>query len=313
MHKRVIHLVRLVIILASLAVVAPSGARLDAQSALHDAEWRAVAGTNASTKYSPLDQINKTTVKNLRIVWRQSATPVEVRGAANAPAPTNYQHTPLMVGGLIYMSTGNGSVAALNAGTGKVAWVDTVPTEQLSAQPRGEVVRHDEPGRSGVIVVSGRGAASRGIAYWTDTRDARVIALVGQSLVALNAKTGQRYPDFGEGGSVDLKKGYTRPADSFRWGSSPIVVGDIIVIGGIGSAGGRSLPGDIRGYDVRTGALRWTFNTIPRSGEFGNDTWLKRLVGARRSGRRVELDECRRRARIRLSTGRIVGQPDSSR
>ena len=272
MSSRVTRVAPLVSFLAALAVLPPSGVRVAAQSAPRGADWRAYAGTNASAKYSPLDQINKDTVKNLRVVWRQSATPVDARRGANAPAPTNYQHTPLMVGGLLYMSAGNGSVVALDAVTGKVAWSEEAAPNPGPVQ-RGDVIRHDDPGQPGIIVVSGRAWASRGLAYWTDARDARVITVVGQSLVTLNAKTGQRYPDFGEAGRVDLTKGYDRPAESYRWGGPPLVVGDVIVVGGIATAGGRPLPGDVRGYDVRTGKLLWTFHTIPRPGEFGNDTW----------------------------------------
>ena len=113
MQSRAIIVSRLVALAAGLALLAPSGMRSFAQGTAAGAEWRAYAGTTASTKYSPLDQINRNTVKNLRIAWRQSVTPVDVREGANAPAPTNYQHTPLMVGGLVYMITGYGSVAAL--------------------------------------------------------------------------------------------------------------------------------------------------------------------------------------------------------
>jgi glucose dehydrogenase len=272
-QSRAIVVARLVVLAAGVAVLAPSSMRLLAQNAPVGAEWRAYAGTTASTKYSPLDQINRNNVKGLRIVWRQSATPAEVREGANAPAPTNYQHTPLMVGGLVYMVTGYGSVAALDAATGKVVWFDTRP-RNLGPLPAGNFIWHDDPAQPGLYVITGRAWTSRGVAYWTDGRDARVISVAGQSLLALNAKTGKRYPDFGSGGEVDLTKGYDRPAESFRWGGPPLVVGDVVVVGGIPAAEGRSLPGDIRAYDVRTGALRWTFHAIPRRGELGSDTWL---------------------------------------
>jgi quinoprotein glucose dehydrogenase len=272
MHSRVMPMGRLVALLGAAAMLAPSGVRLVAQNTA-GAEWRAYAGTNTSAKYSPLDQIDKNTVRNLRIAWRQSATPVEARRGANAPAPTNYQSTPLMAGGLLYMSAGNGTVVALNAATGKVAWSEASP-QPPGAPSRGNFIQHDEPGQPGVIIVSGRAWASRGLAYWSDNQDARVITVVGQSLVVLNAKTGQRYPGFGANGYVDLTKGLDRPIEAYRWGGPPIVVGDVIVVAGIVTAGGRSQPGDVRGYDVRTGALRWTFHTIPRPGEFGNDTWM---------------------------------------
>src|SRR5207253_3106883 len=217
MQSRAIIVSRLVALAAGLALLAPSGMRSFAQGTAAGTEWRAYAGTTASTKYSPLDQINRNTVRNLRIAWRQSATPVEVRAGANAPAPTNYQHTPLMVGGLLYMITGYGSVAALDAATGKVVWFDTRP-RNLGPLPAGNFIWHDDPTQPGLYIISGRGWTSRGVAYWTDGGDARVITVVGQSLLALNAKTGKRYADFGNGGEVDLTKGYDRPVESFRWG-----------------------------------------------------------------------------------------------
>ena len=142
------------------------------QAAAADDEWRAYGGTNASLKYSSLDQIDRDTAGNLRIVWRQSATPLEVRqGRADAPVPFNYQNTPLMVGGRLYMSTGYGTVAALDAATGAVLWFDVPPR-----------IEGEEPVR---------GAASRGVAYWTAGRPARIIAVSGHYLVALDPGSGQ--------------------------------------------------------------------------------------------------------------------------
>ena len=148
-------------------------------------EWRAYSGDNAGSKYSPLDQINADTVHDLQVVWRQSTIPDAVRQGSTNRASTSSQNTPLMVGGLFYVSTGLGTVAALDATNGEVVWFDAAPD---GAQRRG--------------------GSSRGVAYWTDGDDARIIALVGSSLVALNAKTGARYPDFGAGGEVNLVEGY---------------------------------------------------------------------------------------------------------
>ena len=229
-------------------------------------EWRSYAATNASTKYSPLDQINKDTIKDVRIAWRQSVIPVVMRENPYVRVPNNSQNTPLMIGGRLYISTGLGTAAALDATTGKVIWFDLPPGQPM---PAGEApVGRDE-------LISGSGAAKRGLAYWTDGRDARIFATTGGSLVALNAETGKRYPDFGERGQVDLKKGFDTPVESHTGGSAPIVVGDIVIVGGQASRG-AALPGigDVRGYDVRTGKLIWTFHTIPRPGEYGNDTWL---------------------------------------
>ena len=100
-------------------------------------EWRAWGADKASTKYAPLDQINNDTIKNLRVVWRQSATPAEISARASVRSPSrNYQNTPLMAGGLMYVSTGIGTIAALDPATGKVVWFDTPPREISTAASR---------------------------------------------------------------------------------------------------------------------------------------------------------------------------------
>ena len=97
-------------------------------------EWRSYAGTNAGAKYAALDQVDKDTVKNLRIAWRQSSMPREVRrGRGTVAVPTNYQVTPLMVDGLLYATAGDGSVAALHPGTGAVVWT-FVPPDLVKAE-----------------------------------------------------------------------------------------------------------------------------------------------------------------------------------
>jgi glucose dehydrogenase len=99
-----------------------------------DGEWRSYAGTNAGLKYSPLDQINKSNVNNLKIAWRQSSMPVEIRkGRTSVALPVNYQTTPVMVDGLLYMTASDGSVAALNPGSGAVVW-SYVPPELRPAE-----------------------------------------------------------------------------------------------------------------------------------------------------------------------------------
>ncbi len=177
-------------------------------------EWRAYNGDYKSTRYSPLDQINKDTVKKLGVVWRQSLTPDAVRESHGVvpPPPTNNETTPLMVGGLVYFSTGIGGVAALNAATGEVVWhVDTSisPQNGATASPNAGASARDDDG--GLV-----GGATRSLAYWTDGRDERIIALISSRyLVALNAKTGKRYSDFGDNGEVDLRKGQERGATTF--------------------------------------------------------------------------------------------------
>ena len=240
---------------------------LAGRAADKDGEWPAYSGDKAATKYSPLDQINRNNVKNLRIAWRKSGLPEELRATyPGAQAPGNYSHTPLMVDGLLYMSTAVGVVTALDAATGRTVWFDTLPPAPEGNGP-------------------GRGGTTRSLAYWTDGKDARIVTNVGSNLVVLNAKTGKRYPDFGDNGQVDLTKGFERPITGWRSSSGVLVVKDVVVVGGVPSPATDILnekarapkempPDDIRGYDVRTGKHLWTFNVVPRKGEFGNDTWL---------------------------------------
>ncbi|HCE04514.1 MAG TPA: hypothetical protein DEQ98_14865, partial [Acidobacteria bacterium] len=225
-------------------------------------EWRAYSADLAGSKYSALDQITAGNAGELRIVWRQSTIPDAIRQGSDIRPPAVVQNTPLMADGRLYVSTGLGTVAALDAATGEVAWFDPLPDG-----------------------VTSRGGASRGVAYWDDPEsdDARVIAVIGSTLVALNARTGARYPDFGTGGEVDLTQGYdTRPVTAFRWRSAPLVVNGVVIVGSYGTdftndtqpARKEMPPGDVRGFDVRTGTQLWIFHTVPQEGEVGNETWL---------------------------------------
>ncbi len=228
-------------------------------------EWRAYSADAAGTKYTPLDQITADNASDLRVVWRQSTIPDAIRQGSTVRAPALVQNTPLMADGQLYVSTALGTVAALDATTGEVVWFDPLPEG-----------------------VTRRGSATRGVAYWRgpDGDDARIIAVVGSTLVALNARTGARYPDFGVEGEVDLTQGYdTRPVTGFGWRSAPLVVNDVVIVGSAITdvTNGEMLarkempPGDVRGFDVRTGEQLWIFHTVPQEGEVGNETWLTRL------------------------------------
>jgi quinoprotein glucose dehydrogenase len=99
-------------------------------------------------------------------------------------------------------------------------------------------------------------------------------------LVALDAATGKPSASFGRDGRVDLLAEWPQVnRDFYSVTSPPVIVRDVAVIGsGISDALGPKSsmpPGDVRGYDVRTGRLLWTFHSVPREGEFGNDTWLQ--------------------------------------
>jgi quinoprotein glucose dehydrogenase len=229
-----------------------------AQQGAQNGEWRHYGGDAGNTKYAPLDQINAANVKDLSIVWRWKA---ENFGPT---AENNWEVTPLMVGGVLYMTAGTRrDVVAVDAATGETLWM----------------YRIDE-GERGDRAVRRQ---NRGLAYWTDGKgDSRVILITpGFQLVVLDAKTGRPIPSFGKEGIVELTEGLDR--EVVRPGqigsSSPaIVVRDVIVTGaallaGTAPTSKENVPGYIRGYDVRTGKKLWTFKTIPQAGEFGNETW----------------------------------------
>ena len=246
-------------------------------------EWPSYASDVSGTKYSPLDQINESTVHDLEIVWRQPVIPDAIRNGDTTRGPLASQNTPLMAGGLLYVTTGFGSVAALDPTTGDVVWHDD---ENLAPRSGAQGSRRaDLPesviGVGDAVVTPGRGRPPRGVAYWTDGDDARVLALRGPILVALNAKTGLRYPDFGDGGEVDLRQGLIREFPRYNWYTAPLVVNDSVIIGSIvpdilnnrQPATKESPRGDVRAFDLRTGELIWTFHTVPLDGQFGIDTW----------------------------------------
>ena len=226
-------------------------------------EWLNNRGDLGSTSYSPLDQINRDNVRSLRIAWRWKSDNF-------GPTPEFYfRATPVMADGVLYTSAGiRRTVVAIDATTGETLWM-----YRLDEGARG----NSAPRRS----------SGRGVSYWRSAKAAgpsRVITISpGFQLIALDARTGQPIPSFGDRGIVDLKVGLPRVTDlvksSVGSSSPPVIVGDVIVVGVAFSAGGappskEAIPGYVRGYDVHTGALKWTFHTIPQRGEFGNDTWL---------------------------------------
>ena len=232
-----------------------------AQTGAAGGEWRTYGGDLGSTRYSPLDQINAENFNDLEMVWRFNT-------ANLGPNPDyNYQATPLMVDGVLYTTAGSRrNVVALDAATGEMLWA----------------YRLDE-GERGANAI--RRMSGRGVGYWTDGQgDDRIfLVTIGYQLVALHAATGRPVADFGANGIVDLKENNDQLIDPLSgeigWNGAPIVARDVVVIGASHRSGGappsrENVKGYIRGFDVRTGERKWIFHTIPRSSEFGRDTWL---------------------------------------
>src|SRR3954469_1765624 len=227
-------------------------------------EWRAYAGDLRNHHYSPLAQVTAANFNTLEVAWRFKTDSL-------GPHPEfKLEGTPLMVHGVLYTTAGTRrSVIALDAATGELLWA------------------HSE--REGArAAASPRQLSGRGLAYWTDGREQRVLYVTaGYRLVALDARTGARAAGFATDGIVDLKEGVVfgsrQPIDPIAGEiglhATPAVANDVIMIGSAMREGGtpkthNNTKGLVRGFDARTGKRLWTFNTIPRPGEFGNETWL---------------------------------------
>ena len=221
-------------------------------------EWPVYGGSLAAQHYSPLDQIDARNVKDLKVAWRWHA------GNFGPTPEMKSETTPLMIGGVLYATAGaTRNVVAIDAGSGETLWIWR-PSD-------GERFR-----------TAPRRTSGRGVAYWRSDDERRVLTVTpGFYLWALDADTGLPIREFGEAGVVDLRRGLRGPMDNVEAGSSspPLVVGDVVVVGPAGGVGARpnakmQVKLDVRGFDVRTGRLLWTFHTIPEKGEFGYDTWL---------------------------------------
>ncbi len=224
-------------------------------------EWRTYGADLASTRYSPLDQINKDNFSKLRIAWRLSTD------AYGSRPDTLYSTTPLFVGGVLYATVGTArAVVAIDAESGDVLWTHTE-----DEGPRGQ----NAP----------RTGAGRGVSYWSspDGSDQRIIYVTpGYRMIALNAKTGTPVTTFGQNGVVDLKLENDQELDlvtaEIGLNATPLVAGDVVVVGAAHRPGGsprtmNNPRGYVRGYDAKTGKRLWIFHTVPKPGEFGYDTW----------------------------------------
>ncbi len=227
-------------------------------------EWPMYTADLRGSKYSPLDQINGSNFSKLEVAWRFKTDNLGAR------PEFKLEGTPLMVKGMVYTTAGTRrAVVALDAKTGELQWVYSL--------------------REGVRAgVAPRQLSGRGVAYWTDGKgDDRVLFVTtGYRLVALNAKTGQPVPGFGRNGIVDLKDGVIYGSGQqidlekgeIGLHSTPTVVNDMVLVGSSFKEGmtvetSNNTKGLARAFDVRTGKMIWRFNTIPKPGEFGGETW----------------------------------------
>jgi len=263
--------------LASLAAAAaaPSAARAaKSWSSGSDWQWEHYGGDAGGSRYAPLDQINRSNVKKLKVAW------VHKCGDALTRPATTIESTPIVVNGVLYLITPMLKVRALNAATGEVKWEFDPESGKRSRRAVG---------------------VSRAVCYWQneDGSEKRIFSPVRDMLYSINAETGELDPDFGEGGVIDLKKNFDHDMDelSFKLTSPPVAYKGLILVGGGGGEGPyRAAPGHIRGYDARTGERRWIFHTVPRPGQYGYDTWPEdawKRVGGTNDWSGMSLDQDR--------------------
>lgn len=213
------------------------------------ADWPVYLGDKASSHYSELKQINKRNVRQLEKAWEYRS------GDARKDNRSQIQCNPIIVDGVLYATSPQLKLLALDAGSGKEIW------------------------RFDPFVGGGESSAvgvNRGVVYWGKGDEKRILFTAGSYLYAIDAKSGKIIQSFGTEGKVDLREGLGRPAEKqFVISNTPgIIYGDLLILGDRVSEGpGPSAPGDIRAYNVQTGKIEWTFHTIPHPGEAGYETW----------------------------------------
>jgi len=220
---------------ALLAFAAPVA--VVAQDASPAGDWRTINRDLAATRFSPLDEINKSNVGQLTLKWSYP-----MKGFNTA--------APLVVGGTMYFPVAN-RIVALDADTGKELWVYEAPKRPDAG-----------PGSGG----GGGGFSARGLGYWPGdgTLGPRLLVIAGPRLVAIDVKTGKPAAGFGTDGSVAIDPSY---------GGTPTIFKNVVIIGAATLENPIGVSGDPRAYDARTGKMLWKFQTVPHPGEIGGDTW----------------------------------------
>lgn len=245
-------------------------------SSCHEADkkfgsWETYRGNSESNAYSSLDQINTKNIQQLALAWEYST----------GDSGISIQCNPIIVDGVIYLTSPALKLVALKGDTGEMLWTF-------------------DP-------FKGKGdGINRGVVYWEDENEKRILFSAGYNLYAVNAQTGSVISSFGQNGIVDLRQGLDRnPNEITVDATSPgIVFGDLLIMGSRVSEGEGAAPGHIRAYNIRTGEEAWIFHTIPKPGEYGYDTWEKeawKKIGGANAWSGLSLDE--KRGMVFFATG----------
>ena len=230
-------------------------------------DWPRYANDPGSSKYADLDQIDRNTVRNLRVAWTWDSPDNAFLEAHSEYASSGFKSTPIKIDDRLYVSTPMGHVAAIDATTGEQKWVFDTKTYE-----------HGTPANIGFN--------HRGVTYWADRTKRRIFMGTNNAFLwSLDAETGLPDKTFGENGRVDLTLGLGREIDRSKYSNTaaPTIVGNTVVMGSViadmpllgwmTKKQSDIPPGHIRGFDVNTGGQKWIFHSIPRPGEEGHETW----------------------------------------
>ncbi len=240
-------------------------------------DWKVTGGSKENIRYSTLDQIDTTNVAQLKTAW------VFNSGDADTVNHSQIQCNPIIIDGTLYGTSPRMKVFALNAATGAKKWMFDPQEDTIAGNQRMRFVLMN----------------NRGVTWWSDGKESRILFTAGRWLLALNARDGSPIRSFGDQGRVNLHEGLDREVENlFVTATSPgIIYKDLFILGSRVSEGSDAAPGHIRAYDVRTGEQKWIFHTIPHPGEIGFETWedttAYKNIGGANSWAGFSLDEKR--------------------
>lgn len=250
------------------------------RSAAKDWEWSYYGADQGATRFAPLDQITPANVSALEVAWTHHT------GDAMERPQTTIESTPIVVDGVLYVTTAQVKTQALEAVSGKLLWEFDPFGDSSSRRSRG---------------------VSRGVSFWKSGAEVRIFTTAQEFLYCLDGKTGKPIAGFGSNGALDLSTELDATITGGYGHTSPVVVWqDLILTGGGGGEGPTpAAPGHIRAWDVRTGKRKWIFHTIPQPGEYGYDTWPQDAwlqAGGANNWAGMSLDENRGRLFVSLGS-----------
>jgi quinoprotein glucose dehydrogenase len=255
--------------------------------------WGAYAGSKDGIRYSSNEQINPDNVSRLQVAWTYSS------GDRDTGNRTQNQCNPIMVNGILYGTTPQSKLVALNAATGEKKWLFDPATEDTSMKK--------DPYAFFKV--------ARGVIYWQDEKaeNKRIIYSVGSKTYAISVADGKPVRDFGKNGYIDLSENLDREPgtyNDFIANTTPgVIYKDLLIMGMRVGESADAAPGHIRAFDVRTGERKWIFHTIPHPGEKGYETWPDkdawRKLGGANNWAGMALDE--KRGIVYVPTGSVGG------